>query len=448
MLGAVSWTLFQLAGSPYFVMVNIFVFSAYFQKVVVGDYVRGQVIWGDIQALAGLLVALCSPILGAAADAAGPRKPGLAIFSIISCLGMVALWFAEPGAVLMTGVALVICAVFMEFAFVYHNAMLPDVSGDHNVGWLSGAAFSMDYLGSVTLFLVWLNLPAFGLFGADWPANAHERSVGVLSAAWFAVFMIPLFVFTPDRPSSHLPLFKAIGAGLVQLQGTLRRVGHYRNIATYFVSRAIYADGMSGVFVFLAGFLGGTFGWSFEKIGLYALVVLTVPIFSSAIAGYIDDWIGSKRTIQISLFMFTLGVIGSLSTTPDEYLYFYPVTDDIRVQQIPYLGALLAPLGFTTFPEQLSLAFSMAGSAFVGPVLASSRTMVARLSPPPMVAELYGLFNLTGKATAFVVPYLVSRVTEATQNPRLAFGVVVIFLLAGLIGMSFVREERAVKADA
>jgi UMF1 family MFS transporter len=428
-------------------MVNIFVFAAYFQRDVVGDTVTGQQIWGYTQAAAGFLVALMSPVLGALADAAGPRKPGLLVFCAISCVAMASLWLAAPGAIAVAAVCIVLCAVFMEFAFVYHNAMLTSVSTDRNVGWLSGAAFSLDYLGSILLFLIWLNLGALGALPANDASFVHERLVGPMSAVWFLVFMIPLFAFTPDRPKSDLSLWAAARKGLGQLRRTIARVSHYRNIATYFVVRAIYADGMSGVFIFLAGFLAATFGWDVAKIGLYALLVLSVPVVTSAIAGLADDVIGSKLTIQISLAMFTLGVLGSLSVTPSEVLFVVPVTEAMRGEQLPWIGPFLALFGFTTYPEQVSLAFSMLGAAFVGPVLASSRTMVARLSPPEMISELYGLYNLTGKATAFVVPLAVAYITGVTQSARWGFAVVIVFLVAGLIGMFFVREERSTRAD-
>jgi MFS transporter, UMF1 family len=444
--GAAAWALFQFAGAPYFVMVNIFVFAAYFQRDVVGDTVTGQQIWGYTQAAAGFLVALMSPILGALADAAGPRKPGLLIFSAISCVAMAALWFAVPGMIAITAVCIILCAVFMEFAFVYHNAMLTSVSTDRNVGWLSGAAFSLDYMGSILLFLIWLNLASFVALPEGNADFTHERLVGPMSAIWFLVFMIPLFLFTPDRPKSDLSLWAAAKRGLGQLRKTIAQVSHYRNIATYFVVRAIYADGMSGVFIFLAGFLAATFGWDVAKIGLYALLVLSVPAITSAIAGVADDIVGSKLTIQISLAMFTLGVLGSLSVTPTEILFVIPVTDAMRAEQLPLIGSFLSIFGFSTYPEQVSLAFSMLGAAFVGPVLASSRTLVARLSPPEMISELYGLFNLTGKATAFVVPLAVAYVTGVTQSARWGFAVVIVFLVAGLIGMFFVREARSTKA--
>lgn len=442
-LGQFGWILFQLASSPYFVIINIFVFSAYFQSKVVGDSVQGQVVWGYTQAAAGVIIALLSPMLGALADAYGPKKPGIIIFALIALAAMVALWWVTPGAVALGVAAILVAATAMEFAAFYHNAMLPDIVTERRVGLMSGLAYSVEYAGSVVLFMTWLALPVLGIVALFDGPFVHERLSGPLSALWLVAFSLPFVLFTGDNPRSGLSIPGAIGSGLRQLARTVTRVSHYRNIAAFLLVRMIYADGMSAVFVFLAGYLSGIFHWPTEKIGIYALIVLTVPIVTSLLGGWIDDRIGSRRTIQIGLFVFTVAVLGSVSTTPDEYLFFFPVADALRGEQLPVIGPLLAMFGFSEFPEQVSLAFSLLGGAFVGPVLASSRTMVARIAPTTMVSEIYGLYTLTGKATAFAAPFLVAVVTAITQNQRAGFAVILVFLVLGLVGLLWVKEERA-----
>jgi MFS transporter, UMF1 family len=444
--GQLGWVLYQFAGSPYFVIINIFVFSAYFQKSVVGDAVQGQVIWGYTQAAAGIAIALSSPFLGALADAYGPRKPGLLLFSALALPAMLALWFVTPGHMWLGIYAIVIAAVAMEIALVYHNAMLTSVAGEARVGFMSGLAYSLDYIGSVLLFIVWLSLPALGVLSMFEGEFVHERLSGPLSAIWLVVFSIPLVLFTRDREKAGLSLWGAMRKGLKQLGETIAQARHFRNVAAFLIVRAIYADGMSAVFTFIAGYLSGVFGWGTAKIGIFALIVLTVPVFTSFIGGFIDDKIGSKRTIQFGLLMFTIGVAGSVSTTPDEYLFFFPVTEALRHEQLPLLGPMMHMFGFTLFPEQVSLAFAMLGGVFVGPILASSRTMVARIAPLEMISEAYGLYTLTGKATAFAAPLLVAVVTAATQSQRAGFAVILVFLVLGLVGLWWVREERAVLA--
>jgi UMF1 family MFS transporter len=200
---------------------------------------------------------------------------------------------------------------------------------------------------------------------------------------------------------------------------------------------------VNAVFAFLAGYLSGIFGWGTEKIGIYALIVLSVPMVTSFLGGWIDDRIGSRRTIQIGLAVFSLAVLGAVATTPEEYLFFFPVTVELRSQQLPIVGPLMAALGFAQFPEQISLAFSLVGGAFIGPLLTSSRTMVARIAPPTMVSEIFGLYTLMGKATAFAAPFLVAVVTAWTQSQRAGFAVILVFLFLGLAGLWRVREERA-----
>ena len=445
--GQLGWALYQFASDPYFVMVNIFVFAPYFEGTIVGNYVHGQELWGYVQGASGALIALFSPVLGAIADAAGRRKPGLILFSALGLVAMSGLLWATPDRVSSTAITVIAAAVMMEFAVVFHNAMLTSIASPRRIGFLSGLAYSLGYVGGVVLFLIWLALPETPLIPHDDAPYLHDRIVGPLCAVWLLVFSLPIIIWTPDRAATGLGIFAAAGAGLRKLGRTLARVVHYRNIATFLIVRAIYADGMSAVFAFLGGYAGGTFGWSVEKIGIYALIVLTVPAVTSAFGGWIDDLIGSKRTIQYGLFLFTLAVTGSISTTPHELLFVVPMTADLAAQQMPFIGRLFAILGFTTFAEQVALAFAMLGAVFVGPILASSRTMVARLAPPEMISEVYGLFTLTGKATAFTAPIFVGLVTGITQSQRAGFAVILIFLIAGIIGLRLVREERAVAAE-
>jgi UMF1 family MFS transporter len=306
----------------------------------------------------------------------------------------------------------------------------------------------VEYAGSVLLFITWLMLPALGIVALFDGPFAHERLAGPLSALWLIVFSVPFVLYTADRVPSGLSLAGALRSGLRQLARTVSRVSHYRNIAAFLIVRMIYADGVNAVFAFLAGYLSGIFGWGTEKIGIYALIVLSVPMLTSLPGGWIDDRIGSRRTIQVGLAVFSLAVLGAVATTPDEYLFFLPVTDALREQQLPVIGPLLAVFGFRQFPEQLSLAFSLVGGAFVGPLLASSRTMVARIAPPTMISEIFGLYTLMGKATAFAAPFLVAVVTAATQSQRAGFAVILVFLILGLVGLSWVREERAEAAPS
>ena len=251
-------------------------------------------------------------MLGALADAYGPRKPGLILFSVIALPAMLALWWVTPGDVWLGVVAIIVAATTMEFAAFYHNAMLPSIAARaqrrlHERACLQ-RRLHRQRRAVHDLARAARRSASLALFDGPF---AHERLSGPLSAVWLIVFSLPFVLFTHDRPRFRAfdrrrhPYRACASSG-----ARSSRVSHYRNIATYLVVRAIYADGMSAVFTFLAGYLSGVFGWPTEKIGIYALIVLTVPIFTSFVGGWIDDRIGSKRTIQIGLFIFTIAVLG------------------------------------------------------------------------------------------------------------------------------------------
>ena len=83
---------------------------------------------------------------------------------------------------------------------------------------------------------------------------------------------------------------------------------------------------------------------------------------------------------------------------------------------------------------------------FSGPAQAASRTMVARLAPVEKIGEFYGLYALSGKATAFIAPLVVGVVTGISQSQRAGVSTILLFLIIGLLLMLFVREERATTA--
>lgn len=439
--GQMAWALSEFASGPYFIVINIFVFATYFTSTVVGDGVKGQEYWAYLQGGAGFLIALMSPFLGSLADASGPRKPFVLFFSIIGVPAMCALWFAAPGDIVPAFVALIIAAVAMEFSGVFQQAMLPSVVSARRVGFLSGLGYTLSYVGATLVFALWLLLPQTGWL-EGMPENTHERLAGVLCAIWYMIFILPLFIFTPDLPHSGLPLRKAAAKGLRTLGTTLRRLDHYRNIAVYLIARLLYYDGLTAVFTFIGPFAHFTFGWSTEKVGLYGLVIILTAAISASFGGLIDDLIGSKRTIQLSLIAFSLGLAGNLGMSPDTILYVIPVSAGMSAMQVPLVGPLLSMLGFTTLPEQLFVVVGVFGGMFAGPALSSSRTMLARIAPPSMIAEFFGLYTLTGRATAFLAPLTIGAVTHFTQDQRSGLMVIFVFIALGFIGLLAVREKQ------
>ena len=443
--GLFSWTLYEFAYGPFFITFVMFIFSPYFQLALVGDEVRGQALWGYTATVAGLSIAILSPILGALNDAMGPRKPAVALFSAICFVALCLLWFAKPSmphAVGFAMVAYIVAAISSEIAGVFHNSMLPNIVSDKRIGALSGAGYAMSYLAAVSAFAIWFmmfqapDVPAFGI--AD---DARQRVMAPFSALWMFVFVLPFFIFTRDLPHSGRKTRAALAHGLAGLGKTLRSLGHYRNVAIFMIARLVYYDGMMAIFTFVAVYAAGYYGWGPEKMMFYAVAMLSVGFFSSIAGGALDDLIGSKRTLLISVFMFGFFLAVGLSITP-ELVPWLPASMQTASSDVPLIGPLLQALGFAGLPERWYFVCGIFSTFFVGPALASSRTMLSRIIPTDKTAEFFGLYNLTGKLTAFMGPLAIGLATQITNSQRAGMGVIFIFLFVGAGLLLFVKEER------
>src|SRR5262245_41422108 len=237
-LGQFSWALFDWANQPFFTVVTTFIFAPYFANVMIGAPVRGQAAWAFTQSTSGIIIAVLSPCLGAMADAGGRRKPYIFAFQLLLAGGCIALWWAYPGQpASIIGWAVVVATVGAEMSIVFNNAQLPNIVRPERMGWLSGFGWGLGYCGGlIALFLVLaVSMPAmFGLapnngrplFGLDPQTHELERLVGPASALWLAVFVVPMFLFTPDTAKQRLSLLEAARRGGWSLIDTVRRLSH------------------------------------------------------------------------------------------------------------------------------------------------------------------------------------------------------------------------------
>ena len=449
-LGQWSWALFDWSNQPYHTLITTFIFAPYFTSAVVGDSVRGQELWGYAASVAGLIIALGSPVLGAMADAGGPRKPWIFWFQVVLVAGCLSLWWATPDAsssiIVMALTAYVVATVGAEFSVVFNNAMLPSLTLKERMGRLSGYAWGLGYVaGIATLFVVLLgfSLPDEPLFGLDKATHEHDRMVGPLSAVWIAIFVIPLFLFTPDAPSAGLTKGEAAREGIRNLVKTLKHARNYGNVLLFLVARMLYNDGLLAIFSFGGIYAAGLFGWDITSLGIFGIVITVFATVGAFAGGWLDDRIGSKRTVIGAVLGLALAtvIILTISVEPIDATHRQETILFVLtfVHELPAEPALFASPGELTF-----LVAGILIGLFGGPAQAASRTLLARAAPPEMIGEFFGLYAFSGKATAFVAPFAIAVVTGLADSQRAGLTVVLVFLFAGLFLLFGVREpERA-----
>jgi MFS transporter, UMF1 family len=287
--------------------------------------------------------------------------------------------------------------------------MLPEIVSKEYLGRLSGWAWGLGYAGG----LVCLILILYGFiqaepapFGLDQKQAEDVRISGPLVGLWLAVFSVPLFLFTPDRQSAGLPAAEAVRRGLAQLRRTFSNLRSYRAIGRFLIARMIYTDGLNTLFAFGGIYATGTFGMALAEVIQFGILLNVTAGLGALGFAWIDDWIGAKRTILIGLVgLFACGTAAVVATSP--------------------------------------LAFWIAGGLlgiFVGPTQAASRSLMARLAPAEIRTEMFGLYALTGKITAYIGPFLLGTVTFWTGSQRLGIATILVFFVVGGILLLPLRE--------
>ena len=331
-----------------------------------------------------------------------------------------------------------------ELATVFTNAMMVSLVSDSRLGTLSGFGWATGYVGGlislalVAGFLVadldtgktLLGLPP--IVPLDPATREGDRLVGPFSAVWYLVFVLPLFLFTPDRATKPVKPH-AVKAGLTQLIRSVQDlVRHHGQVALFLLARMIYADGLGAVYAFGGIYAATVFGWGAVELGLFGIVLTIAATFGAVLGGLLDDRAGSKRVIAVTLLLFIAASIGVLSVDRDHVLFVLPVEP-----KLPGSPPFSSP------GEQVYLAFATLIGLASGPIQASSRTLLARMCPPGKVTEFFGFFSFSGKITAFAAPLLIGVVTHATGSQRIGIATSLAFLVAGLLLLCLVLVARS-----
>jgi UMF1 family MFS transporter len=409
----IAWCLFDWANSAFPTVVQTFLFSAYFTDHVARTHAAGQTLWSLANGIAAVVIAVASPLLGAIADKGGRRKPWLFALSLLSVFATAALWFVRPdgGYVLFALGAMGLATVGFELGTAFYNAILPDLVPQDRVGRVSGWGWGVGYAGGLAClalsYLVFV-APNPPLFGLD-PAQAeHVRIVMPLAALWFALFALPLFLWVPDLPASGLALGAIVRGGVAALGGTLRQVRRHGNVVRFLLAKMIYIDGLNTLFIVGGAYAAGAFSMSIDEVLIFG-IILNVTAGAGAIGfAWVDDWIGAKPTILIALA--AIALLGSGLLFVDGKLWFY---------------ILAAAIGI-----------------FLGPAQAASRSLMARLAPPAQRTEFFGLYNLAGKVTTPLGPFLVSLVTFLSDSQRAGMATIIPFIVVGALLLTIVQEPR------
>jgi UMF1 family MFS transporter len=442
--GIWGWVMFDWAAQPFFTVVTTFVFGPYFVARLTDDPISAQATWSNMATVSSIIIALFSPILGSIADQSGARKPWIAFFAAIKIVSLLLLWFAAPGSPLILPiVCMIFASIAAEFSIVFNDSMMPRLTNPQNVGRISNLAWGLGYLGGMVVLIAVVTLlaanPQTGLtiagikplFGLDPATGEDARITGPIAAIWYLLFILPMFLLTPDADRG-LPFGAAIRSGLAELKTTLRELRDRPVLLRFLIARMLYQDGVNGVLILGGVFAAGMFGWATMEIGLFGILLNVVAIVGCFAAGRVDQKLGSRITILISLVLLLIATVGIVSTGKGSTLFGWiqlPTADN---------GGI-----FATGAEKAYLLYGILIGLAFGPVQASSRSYLARNITIAEAGRYFGIYALSGRATSFMATLSFSIATYLSGSAHIGMATLIVFLGLGFVLLLRVPERAA-----
>ncbi|MCG6954518.1 MAG: MFS transporter [Gemmatimonadetes bacterium] len=408
-----SWAFYDWANSAFTTLVVTFIYSYYFTQSIAPDGITGTAWWGRAVSISAVFVALLSPIAGAAADRGGTRKRALAMSTGVCIAGSVALTFIAPGrahSALLALTVFVVANVAFEMSMVFYNAFLPNIASPARIGRISGYGWGLGYIGGLLCMVIALvafapreSQPWFGLSTAN---GFNVRATNLLVAGWYLVFSLPLFFNVPERRTGAEAL--NIREAFVELGRTFRAIRRYREVARFLIARLVYNDGLVTVFAFGSVYAGQTFGMSLSEVIAFGIGLNVASGLGALAFGFVDDKVGGKRTVLISLVALALATVLAVCAPNKTWLWVAGILIGISV----------------------------------GPNQSASRSLMGRFVPETHQAEFFGFFAFSGKVTSFMGPFLLGTVTLMFTSQRAGVATVLLFFLVGG-GLLLLVNERA-----
>ena len=236
-------------------------------------------------------------------------------------------------------------------------------------------------------------------------------------------------------PRTGIRPLKAVTDGAKELFRMIRTVSHFKDAAIFVGSRMLFVDGMNGVLVYAGVFAVGVMKWGALEMLAYGILLSIFAVLGGFVGRWLDAGLGPRRALQIEIFMSMLGLLAMLGMRPDLILFFWS-----------YDAAAHAPIWggpvFQHLPDWIFVLVGFSNAIFITAQYASSRTLLTRLTPPDQTGTFFGVYALSGVATAWLAPTLVNQGTAITGTQQGGFAMLLVLLALGLAGLTFVKGGR------
>jgi UMF1 family MFS transporter len=414
-----AWVMYDWANSAFVTTITAAVLPVYYSGVAAINLPNNirTAYWGYTSTIALLIVAFLGPVLGAMADFSGAKKKFLTRFALLGITGAALLFFVREGNWLMASIFYILGSVGFSGANVFYDSLLPHIAEEDERDQLSSRGFAFGYLGGGILLAI--NL-AMILLAPEELTSLMSRISFLMVAVWWLVFTIPLWRWIKEPVRRILrgeENFNPVQASFSRLARTFGKIRQYKELFKFIIAFWLYNNGI-GTIITMATIYGTELQFSSTTTIGTLLMVQFVGIPFSFLFGWLGKKIGTKKSILISLAVYSIIAIGGYFMMEEIHFWI---------------------LGF-------GVAMVQGGSQ------ALSRSLFSRMLPKSQSAEFYSFFSVSEKVAGSFGPFLFGLVSTVMGGSRLSIvSLIVFFIVGGFLlsrvdeneGMRVAREEEA-----
>jgi UMF1 family MFS transporter len=409
-----AWSCYDFANSGYTTVVLTAVFNAYFVSVVARGADWGTLAWTLALSASYVVGMVLMPLLGAYADVHAKKKQMLFAVTAGCILGTIALAFVGPGDLALALAAIVVSNFCFSAGVTLNSAFLPELARPESLGKVSGWGWSFGYLGGLLAL-------GLGLGYVQW-AQAHGQTAPqfvpvtmLITAAVFALAAAPMFLIVRERalPRAEVSVGNFLDGSARRMWHTLRHIAAHRDFGWLLVCGFFYQGGIAVVIALAAIYAQQAMHFTMAQTMLLVLLVNITAAIGAFLFGYVQDALGHRITLAITIAGWIAMVLIAATTT-----------------------------GATGFWIAANIAGLCMGSS-----QSAGRALVGVFAPATRLAEFYALWNAAQWLSGVFGPVTYGLVTWLTDNDhRLAILVTGLYFVIGLVLLVPIDIERGRRA--
>jgi len=347
-----------------------------------------------------IIVAVLSPVLGAASDYYSNKKKYLIFFTALCVIATGLLYFIGEGMIFWGMFLFIFANIGFQAGLGFYDAFMKEISYPGNYNKVSSFGYAVGYLGSLLSLAVVIMLK-------DEPKNTF-----IACSVLFSVFSLPLFLFVKEKKNENIPKTDKsffISIGIKRIQDTVSHIRSYKNIRNFLIAYFLYIDGVNTIIFFSANYAQTTLNFEIQELILFFIIVQVTALIGSFLFGAIADKRGLKKTISFVIISWAI-------------------------------------ITFMVYFATNKLTFLVIGGlagTFLGSSQALSRSFMSKLIPDDKKTEFFGFYSLFEKTSTILGPLTFGLVSWLTGNQRYAALSIVIFFLAGFLLFRKVEDTTA-----